>query len=160
MAFKPISIEKYIKIHLKSNPSMKEKEIRQSLKQALATYKNGQRCSCGNDIWVIGTAFVGNKCFSCITGEGYPTDDYEIDEAIKKRRSTAGRRHINDIPPKQIAGFFDDDGYEVNLDLVKKTSLCLTCKNNDDPAQELLCNMTRFDQEGNEEFICHAYKKR
>ncbi len=98
---------------------MKEATVKKALKDALKTYKDGKRCSCGNDIWVIGAAFVGNKCFTCITGESYPTDDYELKDAIKKRPSTAGRKHIDEIPPKKIAGFFDDDGYEVNLDLIK-----------------------------------------
>lgn len=138
---------------------MKASEVRQALKTAFKSYKNGKRCNCGNDIWVIGSAFVGNSCFTCITGESYPTDDYELKGAVNKRLSTAGRRHIDDIPPKKIAGFFDDDGYEVNLDLVKKPSLCLTCQNNDDPAQEMLCNMTRFDQELEPGFTCGAYKK-
>ena len=159
MGFKPISLEKYIKLHLKSNPSMKEKEVRKALKDALAFYKSGKRCNCGNDIWVIGGAFVGNKCFTCITGEGYPDNDYELKEAITKRLSTQGRRHIDDIPPHKIAGFFDDDGYEVTANDFDKPSLCVICTNNNDPKQELLCNMTRFDQKDAKEFICHAYKK-
>lgn len=87
MAFIPISKEKYIKIHLKSNPSMKENEIRQALNTALKAYKNGEKCNCGNDIWVIGAAFVGNRCFTCITGESDPSDDYELKEAIIKNQS-------------------------------------------------------------------------
>ena len=31
---------------------------------------------------VPGSAFAGNACFTCITGEAYPDGDYEIDEAI------------------------------------------------------------------------------
>ena len=45
--------------------------------------------------------FVGNSCFTCITGESYPTNDYEIDSAIKKRENKKGRRHIDDIDPKK-----------------------------------------------------------
>ena len=30
-----------------------------------------------------------------------------------RRKNTSGRRHIDDIPRDKIAGFFDDDGYEV-----------------------------------------------
>lgn len=59
----------------------------------------------------------------------------------------------------EIHGFFDDDGYEMNSDLIKKPSLCLTCANNDDPREEPLCNMTRLDQEGEQDFICFAYEK-
>jgi len=160
MGFIPISINKYVKKHLKSNPSENEKDLRKRLNLALKSYQNGERCSCGNDIWVIGSASVGNSCFTCITGEGYPTDDYEIDLALKKRESTKGRRHIDEIDNTKIAGFFDDDGYEINTDLIKKPSLCVTCINDDNPYEEPLCNMTRYDQRDENEFKCFAYKKK
>jgi len=160
MGFIPISINAYIKIHLKNNPTETEKDLRNRLNSALADYKKGIKCSCGNDIWVIGSASVGNSCFKCITGESYPTDDYEIDSAIKKGENKKGRRHIDDIDPTQIAGFFDDDGYEINTELIKKPTLCLTCINDDDPNEEMLCNMTRYDQRDEKEFKCFAYKKK
>ncbi len=160
MGFIPITINSYIKKHLKNNPGENEKDLRKRLNSALADYKKGIRCSCGNDIWVIGSASVGNSCFTCITGESYPTDDYEIESAIKKRENTKGRRHIDEIPPNKIAGFFDDDGYEINTDLIKKPSLCITCIKDDNPNEELLCNMTRYDQKDDKEFKCFAYKAR
>ncbi len=158
MGFTPITIDKYVKKHLKSNPSTNEKELRKGLKSALNAYKNGVKCACGNDIWVIASASVGNKCFTCITGEAYPTDDYEIKGATEKAHNLRGR-HISEIPPTKIAGFFDDDGYEINTDLIKKPSLCLTCLKNDDPHEEFLCNMTRYDQQNSDEFRCGAYQK-
>mgnify|MGYP001588103805 FL=1 len=112
MGFVPISIDKYVTMHLKNNPSEKEVDVRKYLKSALNAYINGSKCSCGNDIWVIGSAFVGNSCFTCITGESYPTNDYEIDSAIKKRENKKGRRHIDDIDPTKIDGFFDDDEFK------------------------------------------------
>ena len=160
MGFIPISIDKYVEKHLKNNPSEDEKDLRNRLGSALKSYKNGERCSCGNDIWVIGSASVGNSCFTCVTGESHPIDDYEIDSAVKKRESTKGRRHIDDIDKTKIHGFFDDDGYEINTDLIKKPSLCVTCKNDDDPNEEFLCNMTRYDQRDDPEFKCFAYKKK
>jgi hypothetical protein len=159
MGFVPISIEKYIKKHIESNPAEDKTDLRKRLNSALRDYQNGVKCSCGNDIWVIGSAAVGNSCFTCITGESLPIDDYEIDSAIKKRKNRKGQRHINDIKPSEIHGFFDDDGYEINTDLIKKPSLCLTCLHDDDPNEELLCNMTRFDQQEETEFKCFAYKK-
>ena len=39
--------------------------------------------------------------------------------------------------------YYDDDGTEVNPDLFPKPSLCLNCRNNDDP-NEILCNLTRL----------------
>lgn len=81
--FIPISLEKYIKLHLKSNPETSREEITSGLKDALRAYKEGVKCSCGNPIWVIGSAIVGYSCFTCITGEAYPDDDYEIDEVCQ-----------------------------------------------------------------------------
>ena len=160
MSFTPISIDKYVKTHLKSNPSENEKDLRSRLNTALAEYKKGIKCSCGNDIWVIGSASTGNSCFTCITGESYPEDDFELDSAIKKRAHNSGRRHIDDIPRDKIAGFFDDDGYEINMDLIRKPSLCLTCIKDDNPHEEMLCNMTRYDQKDGNEFKCFAYLNR
>lgn len=156
----PISINVYIKKHLKNNPNENEKDLRKRINSALADYKKGIKCSCGNDIWVIGSASVGNSCFTCITGESSPMDDYEIESAIKKRESIKGRRHIDEIPPNKIAGFFDDDGYEIISDLIKKPSLCITCINDDIPNEEIFCNMTRYDQKDDKEFECFAYKAR
>ena len=87
MGFIPISINNYIKKHLKNNPEENEKDLRKRINEVLTDYKKGVKCTCGNDIWVIGSASVGNSCFSCITGESYPIDDYEIDSAIIKRES-------------------------------------------------------------------------
>jgi hypothetical protein len=157
MGFKKLSIEKYLEMHLKHNPKENKADLE---KDALEDYQKGIKCSCGNDIWVIGSASVGNSCFTCITGESVPIDDYEIDSAIKKRGNRKGQRHIDDIPPSELHGFFDDDGYEINADLIKTPTLCLTCIHYNDPDEELLCNMTRFDQQGEPEFICFAYKKR
>ncbi|WP_051254368.1 hypothetical protein [Arenibacter latericius] len=159
MGFKKISIEKYIELHLKHNPKENKVDLEKRLKYALKEYQKGIKCSCGNDIWVVGSASVGNSCFTCITGESMPKDDYELDSAIKKRENRKGQRHINDIQSLEIHGFFDDDGYEINEDLIKKPTLCLTCIHDNDPNEEPLCNMTRFDQQGEPEFECFAYKK-
>ncbi len=160
MGFAPISIDKYVAKHLANNPSENKADLIKRLKSALNDYNEGIKCSCGNDIWVIGSASVGNCCFTCITGESYPTDDYEIDSAIKKRENKKGRRHIDDIDPTKIAGFFDDDGYEINTDLIKKPSLCLICKSDDNSYEEMLCNMTRYDQKDDNEFKCFAFCKK
>jgi hypothetical protein len=160
MSFRPISIDKYVKMHLKSNPSENEMDLRRRLNAALEDYKMGIKCACGNDIWVIGSASTGNSCFTCITGESFPYDDFELDSAITKRAGNSGRRHIDDIPRDKIAGFFDDDGYEINIDLIRKPSLCLTCIKDDIPHEEMLCNMTRYDQKDDIEFRCFAFKKR
>jgi hypothetical protein len=100
MGFIRISIDTYIKLHLKNNPSESRADLERRLKRALKDYKNGGKCSCGNDIWVIGSASVGNSCFTCITGESTPIDDYEIASAIDKRENKKSQRHIDEIKPK------------------------------------------------------------
>lgn len=160
MEFAPISIDKYIELHLKSNPSDNEKDLRKQLNTALAAYNKGVKCFCGNDIWVIGSAFAGNSCFTCITGESKPDNDYEIDSAIKKQQNKKGRRHIDTMDKSEINGFFDDDGYEINTDLIKKPSICLICENDGKPEEEILCTLTRHDQKDDNEFKCFAFKKR
>jgi len=159
MGFKKISIDKYVELHLKNNPSENKADLKKRIRSALKDYADGVKCSCGNDIWVIGSAALGNGCFTCITGESMPTDDYEIDLAIKKRENRKGQRHIDKIKPSEINGFFDDDGYEVNSELIKKPFLCLTCVHDNDPNEELLCSVTRFDQQEEQEFKCFTYKK-
>jgi hypothetical protein len=109
---------------------------------------------------VIGSAQAGNSCFACITGESHPTGDYEIDSALNKTDSK-GRKHIDDMDITKIAGIFSDDGYEINPDLIKMPSLCLTCLKNYEPGVEddILCNLNRYDQRDSENFICHAFEK-
>lgn len=159
MGFKSISTDKYIELHLKSNPKEDEAGLRERLANALNDFQNGIKCACGEDIWVIGSASVGNTCFTCLTGESNPNEDYEIDLAMNKRESPKGRRHIDDIDPTKIGGFFDDDGYEINTELIQKPSLCITCAHNSDSKQELFCNMTRYDQRNDDEFKCYTYRK-
>lgn len=53
--------------------------------------------------------------------------------------------------------FYDDDGMEINPDLISKPSLCTSCAKDDDPSEEPLCVLNRLDQQGEEEFQCGAY---
>lgn len=159
MGFVPISVDNFIKMHLESNPSDNENNLRVRLSSALADYQNGVKCECGNDIWVIGSAFGGNSCYTCFTGKSAPTDDFEIESALKKRGNIAGQRHIDVINPHEISGYFTDEGYEINMDLIRKPTLCLSCIYNDDPAEEILCNLNRIDQQDETEFVCHSYRQ-
>ena len=79
--FVQISMKKYIELHLKNDPGSSREEMTAALTCALRDHKAGVRCNCGNPIWVIGSAVAGNACFTCITGEAMPNEDYEIDEA-------------------------------------------------------------------------------
>ena len=160
MSFIPISIDDYVKEYMESNPGENEKVLRIRLETALDDFQRGIKCHCGNDIWVVGSASSGNNCFSCITSKDHPAGDYEIDSAINKI-DKHGRRHIDEMDPGKIAGIFDDEGYEINPDLIKKPSLCLTCLKNYEPGMEddILCNLTRYDQNNSDNFSCHAYEK-
>jgi len=162
MGFKPISIDEYVIMHIQNNPVENEKDLRQRLRTALTYYQNGVKCSCGNDLWVIGSASMGNGCFTCITGERYPHDDYEIDWIINKKNQEGkeNRRHIDDIDPTKIFGIFDDGGYEIDPDLIEKPPLCSTCIHDDNPEEEMLCNLTRYNQRHKEEFVCDGYWKK
>jgi hypothetical protein len=53
--------------------------------------------------------------------------------------------------------YYDDDGNELNPNLIKKPQLCSSCAKNDDPDEEILCNLTRLGQQEEKEFVCHAY---
>lgn len=159
MAFIPIHPEEYLDRRLSADSSLKEADLRRRLYQALADHRRGVKCSCGNDIWVLGSAEAGNQCFSCITGKKDPTTEYEIDKALIKREYRQGRRHIDDMDPTKIAGIFDDDGYEINPTLIKKPSLCLSCYFNSNNDEEYLCDLNRYDQEKGKEFICYRYQQ-
>lgn len=153
MSFVEISLNKYIKLHLKNNPERSEGELRENLSRALKDFKSGVKCQCGNDIWVIGSSISGTGCFHCITGESDSSEDYEIKEALPKK-------YINRSEglPK-IMGYYDDEGNQYNPNLSSKPNLCLSCKKNNDSKEEIVCNLTRLDQLGEKEFICNAYEK-
>lgn len=63
------------------------------------------------------------------------------------------RNTMEDMPFR----FYDDDGTEINPDLIAKPSLCTSCAKDNDPSEETLCVLNRFDQQGEEEFCCYAY---
>lgn len=95
MEFVPISIEKFVALHLEKNPNWNKSELERSLKLALNDHNNGVTCECGNDIWVIGSAFAGRGCFTCITGDSEPSGDYEIRGATLKTFGISS--FLNDI---------------------------------------------------------------
>ncbi|MDP2808213.1 MAG: hypothetical protein Q8O74_08795 [bacterium] len=57
-------------------------------------------------------------------------------------------------------GYFTDEGEEVNPDLIPKPGLCLLCQKDDDPNEEMLCNLNRLDQKDSGEFRCFAYQSK
>ena len=77
--FAPIRLEDYVERHLRSNPETKREDLIDRLHHAIAAFRRGEHCRCGQPIWIIGSAEVGLACFTCITGESEPDRDYEID---------------------------------------------------------------------------------
>lgn len=77
--FIPIRLEDYVEQHLRNNPDEDRDDLTRRLKYAINAYKRGVKCHCGNPIWIIGSAQVGLSCFTCITCEAMPDNDYEID---------------------------------------------------------------------------------
>ena len=77
--FAPIRLEDYVERHLRSNPDTKREDLIHRLHYAIAAFRRGEHCRCGQAIWIIGSAEVGLACFTCITGESEPDRDYEID---------------------------------------------------------------------------------
>lgn len=62
---------------------------------------------------------------------------------------------MNDDGPR----YFDDDGTEINPDLIPKPDLCVSCRKDGlSGEEEILCNLTRSDQQGECEFVCEAYE--
>lgn len=158
--FIPVSLDEFIEIFLEDHPTEKPGVVRIRLESAIDAYNNGTKCSCGNDIWVVGSATNEFKCFQCITGKPHPSGEYEIDSVINKI-DKFGRRHVDEMDPGKIWGLFDDDGYEIKPELIKKPSLCLTCRKNIDSdfEEQILCNLNRNDQRDSKTFKCGAYEK-
>ncbi|MCF8239616.1 MAG: hypothetical protein K9I85_15745 [Saprospiraceae bacterium] len=125
MTFKRISFLKYIEHHLQLNPTADRRDLEMKLKRVLQDHQNGITCHCRDDIWAIGSAFPGNGCFTFLTGEHLPYDDYELHTAHHRSSDRKGQVHIDDLDPDDIHGLFDDEGYKINTDLMKKPGLCL-----------------------------------
>ena len=56
--------------------------------------------------------------------------------------------------------YCNDEGKEFHLDLVPKSNLCILCRKDDDPSELVLCNLTRADQQDEDEFECFAFELR
>jgi len=59
-----------------------------------------------------------------------------------------------------MAPYYTDDGVELNPDLFPKPQLCCSCAKDDDPHEEILCNLTRLGVLEEPEFICFAYENK
>jgi hypothetical protein len=77
--FTLISKNAYVDRFLRANPSEDRCDVNSRLENAIKASKDGERCSCGEPIWIVGSAEAGYGCFTCITGDATPDNDYEID---------------------------------------------------------------------------------
>ena len=113
-------------------------------------------------LYLVGISCVGKTTIGKMLSEEIGFSFFDIDIEIQKYYNKPIERIQDDcltMNQSQIHGFFDDEGYEINTELIKKPSLCITCTNNDNPNEELLCNMNRYNQRNDKEFKCFAYKK-
>jgi hypothetical protein len=56
--------------------------------------------------------------------------------------------------------FYDDDGSELNADLVSKPSLCFSCVNDDDVSREQACIHIRMKNDADDDFDCRDYRRK
>lgn len=83
--FVPIGIREYASLHAKANPDENPSELLARLRSCISDALKGARCQCGAPIWVVGSVSPGYGCFTCITGEAFPSEDYEIDDVVAAR---------------------------------------------------------------------------
>jgi hypothetical protein len=57
-------------------------------------------------------------------------------------------------------GCFRDDGTAIKPNLIRKPGLCVACSKDDHPQEEILCTLTRADQQGEAQFRCDAFVPR
>ena len=95
--FAPISLKRYVKLHMRANPGTDRDDLVRRLRAAIDADARGVLCRCGNRIWIIGSAEVGLSCFTCITGEPFPDHDYEIVTDPKIRFKQRRDRSSSDV---------------------------------------------------------------
>ena len=91
MGFVPIGVREYVKLHVKANPDENPTDLLARLRGCVSDALAGARCHCGARIWVVGSVSAGYGCFTCITGEAFPSEDYEIYEVLNARGELTAR---------------------------------------------------------------------
>jgi hypothetical protein len=79
--FMAVRLNQFVTQYLRNHKDADADEVRASVEDALAAWRQGVRCACGNPLWVAGSAVAGYGCFTCITGSAEPDGDPEIDAA-------------------------------------------------------------------------------
>jgi hypothetical protein len=81
---------------------------------------------------------------------------------LKAQRSTTTERMAARMYEDSLfesGRFYEDDGSELNLDLVPTPPRCLTCRKHDMGGEEyFLCTLNRADQADKDEFECGSYE--
>lgn len=62
------------------------------------------------------------------------------------------------IKNEEESGFFRDDGTRIDPDLIVKPEFCESCRVDGNPDEEVLCLLTRSDQEDELDFLCAAFQ--
>ena len=79
--FSHISIDGFVKQHVRSNPGENAADLHESFKEVVKAKRDGAICFCGRPICAVGSAITGTDvCFTCTTGESDSSDGYEINE--------------------------------------------------------------------------------
>ena len=81
--------------------------------------------------------------------------------AERKRAQTTQSKGENDRVEQEVGPrYFHDDGTEFNPGLLPVPDLCVSCVSHGalDADDEVLCNLTRADQQDGEVFVCFAYR--
>lgn len=81
--FVPVSIDQFIRHYMHNNKTADGSAVRAGVEDALAAWRQGVRCACGNPLWVAGSAVAGYGCYTCITGSAQPDGDPEINQACE-----------------------------------------------------------------------------
>ena len=81
--FVPVRLNQFVRQYLNTNKGADGDAVRAGVEDALAAWRQGVRCACGNPLWVAGSAVAGYGCFTCITGSAEPDGDPEIVDACE-----------------------------------------------------------------------------
>ena len=87
-------------------------------------------------------------------------NDLEIDSAIVKNQKDEYLTDYDIMDYFNLFSLYDDDGNEINRELIKKPSLFLMCIHDVNQFESICCDLTRYDQRNEEEFCCSAFVKK
>lgn len=81
-------------------------------------------------------------------------DEKELNEIISRPEEP-------EAFPDFMDGLFNDDGTRIEPESISLPCLCVICKmyQDDDPEENLLCLVNRFDQRNDDDFKCGMFEK-